>query len=278
LRAAREALDVAAGELAEAGCPSPRVDAEWLLAEALSVSRSELQADGTRELSPEIADAFRRAIARRAAREPLAYILGAWGFRRLELRVDRRVLIPRPETEVLVERSLALIAGIDRPRVLDIGVGSGAVALAIADEHAGAQVVATEHSTGALAVAEENRERLGLGDRVELIDGELFAGLAGPFDLVVSNPPYVEPAELDTLDPEVRDHEPREALVATGVTEAITARGHEVLVAGGALALEVADGKAVEVAVAFKESGYEGVTVTKDLAGRERIVDGRTRR
>ena len=96
---------MAAAELAEAGCPSPRVDAEWLLAEALSVSRSELQADGTRELSPEIAAGFRRAIARRAAREPLAYILGEWGFRRLELRVDSRVLIPRPETEVLVERS-----------------------------------------------------------------------------------------------------------------------------------------------------------------------------
>ncbi len=275
---AREALDVAAGELAEAGCPSPRVDAEWLLAEALSVSRSELQADGTRELSPEIAERFRRAIARRAAREPLAYILGEWGFRRLELRVDSRVLIPRPETEVLVERSLALLAGIDRPRVLDIGVGSGAVALAIADEHAGAQVVATDRSADALAVAEENRARVGLDGRVELVEGELFAGVAGPFDLVVSNPPYVDSADLDTLDPEVRDYEPREALVATGVTEAIAAGAPEVLVAGGALALEVADGKAAEVAALLDNGGYEEVTVTRDLAGRERIVDGRTRR
>jgi release factor glutamine methyltransferase len=275
---AREALDVAAAELAEAGCPSPRVDAEWLLAEALSVSRSELQADGRRELSPEVARAFRRAIARRTAREPLAYILGEWGFRRLELLVDSRVLIPRPETEVLVERSLALLAGIDRPRVLDIGVGSGAVALAIADEHAGAQVVATERSTDALAVAEENRARVGLDARVELVEGELFAGLAGPFDLVVSNPPYVDPADLDALDPEVRDYEPREALVATGVTEAIAAGAPEVLVAGGALALEVADGKAAEIAAALDESGYQEVTVTQDLAGRERIVDGRTRR
>ena len=275
---AREALDVAAAELAEAGCPSPRVDAEWLLAEALSVSRSELQADGTRELSPEIAAGFRRAIARRAAREPLAYILGEWGFRRLELRVDSRVLIPRPETEVLVERSLALLAGIDRPRVLDIGVGSGAVALAIADEHAGAQVVATDRSADALAVAEENRARVGLDGRVELVEGELFAGVDGPFDLVVSNPPYVESADLDSLDPEVRDYEPREALVATGVTEAIAAGAPEVLVAGGALALEVADGKAAEIAAMLENGGYEEVTVTRDLAGRERIVDGRTRR
>ena len=275
---AREALDAAAGELADAGCPSPRVDAEWLLAEALSVSRSELQADGTRELTPEIAGAFRRAITRRAAREPLAYILGEWGFRRLDLRVDSRVLIPRPETEVLVERSLALLAGTDRPRVLDIGAGSGAIALSIADEHAGAHVVATDPSAGALVVAEENRARLGFDGRVELVAGELFAGVAGPFDLVVSNPPYVDPAELDTLDPEVRDYEPREALVATGVAEAIVAGAPDVLVAGGALALEVADGKAAEIAAALDESGYRAVTVTHDLAGRERIVDGRTRR
>lgn len=275
---ARDALDVAAAELAEAGCPSPRVDAEWLLAEALSVSRSELQADGTRELSPEIAEGFRGAVARHAAREPLAYILGEWGFRRLELRVDSRVLIPRPETEVLVERSLALLAGIDRPRVLDIGVGSGAVALAIADEHARAQVVATDHSADALAVAEENRARVGLDGRVELVEGELFAGVDGPFDLVVSNPPYVDSADFDTLDPEVRDYEPREALVATGVTEAIAAGAPDVLVAGGALALEVADGKAAEIAALLENGGYEEVTVTRDLAGRERIVDGRTRR
>ena len=275
---AREALDAAAGELADAGCPSPRVDAEWLLAEALSVSRSELQADGTRELTPEVAGAFWRAIVRRATREPLAYILGEWGFRRLDLRVDSRVLIPRPETEVLVERSLALLAGIDRPRVLDIGVGSGAIALAIADEHAGAQVVATDRSADALAVAEENRANVGLEGRVELVEGELFAGVDGPFDLVVSNPPYVDPADLDTLDPEVRDYEPREALVATGVTEAIAAGAPEALVAGGALALEVADGKAAEIAATLDEGGYEEVTVTRDLAGRERIVDGRTRR
>jgi release factor glutamine methyltransferase len=269
---------MAAAELAEAGCPSPRVDAEWLLADALSVSRSELQADGTRELSPEIVKSFRRAIARRAAREPLAYILGEWGFRGLELCVDSRVLIPRPETEMLVERSLALLAGIDRPRVLDIGVGSGAVALAIADEHPGAQVVATDRSPDALAVAEENRARIGLDGRVELVEGALFAGVGGSFDLVVSNPPYVDSADLDTLDPEVRDYEPREALVATGVTEAIAAGAPEVLVAGGALALEVADGKATEIAGLLENGGYEEVTVTHDLARRERIVDGRTRR
>ena len=275
---AREALDVAAGELAEAGCASPRVDAEWLLADALRVSRSELQADGTRALTAEIAGAFRRAVARRTAREPLAYILGEWGFRRLELHVDSRVLIPRPETEVLVERSLALLAGIDEPHVLDIGVGSGAIALSIADEHPGAQVVATDPSTDALAVAEENRARVGLDERVELVHGELFVGLTRPFDLVVSNPPYVDPADFEALDPEVRLFEPREALVAAGVTEAIAAGAPDVLVPGGALALEVADSMAAEIAAELGESGYGAVTITRDLAGRERIVDGRTRR
>ena len=275
---AREALDVAAGELAEAGCASPRVDAEWLLADALGVSRSELHADGTRALTAEVAGAFRRAVARRAAREPLAYILGEWGFRGLELHVDSRVLIPRPETEALVGRSLELLAGIDEPDVLDIGVGSGAIALSIADEHPGARVVATDPSTDALAVAEENRARAGLDRRVELVQGELFAGLTGPFDLVVSNPPYVDPVDLDALDPEVRLFEPREALVATGVTEAIAAGAPDVLVPGGALALEIADSMAAEIAGALDESGYEEVTITRDLAGRERIVDGRTRR
>jgi release factor glutamine methyltransferase len=157
-------------------------------------------------------------------------------------------------------------------------VGSGAIALSIADEHPGAHVVATDPSAGALAVAEENRARTGLEERVELVQGDLFAGLTGPFDLVVSNPPYVEPAEIDALDSEVRDHEPREALVEAGVTEAITAGAPEVLVAGGALALEVADGNAAEVAAALDKRGYQEVTVTQDLAGRDRIVDGRTRR
>jgi release factor glutamine methyltransferase len=275
---AREALATAVRELAEAGCPSPRIDAEWLLADAMGISRSKLHADGARELTPEVTGAFRRAIGRRAAREPLAYILGEWGFRRLELRVDNRVLIPRPETEVLVERSLALLVGIDQPRVLDIGVGSGAIALSIADEHPGAQVIATDPSTGALAVAEENRTRLGLDERVELVQGELFAGLTGPFDLVVANPPYVDPADFHTLEPEVRVYEPREALLATGVTEAIAGGAPEVLLPGGALALEVADNMAAAIATALAENGYEEVTITRDLAGRERIVDGRATR
>jgi release factor glutamine methyltransferase len=274
---AREALASAQAELERAGCPSPRVDAEWLLADALGVTRTELYADGREPLAAAVAERFAAAVERRATREPLAYVLGEWGFRRLMLRVDSRVLIPRPETEVLVERCLQLLADEATPRVLDIGVGSGAIALAIADEHSGASVIATDSSPDALALAAENRAAAGLDDRVDLVEGELFAGLVGPFDLVVSNPPYVQPGEIDLLAPEVRDHEPRAALVATGVTERIAADAHRVLRPGGALALETADGSASDIASLLEGLGYEHVTTTADLAERERVVDGRTR-
>ena len=274
----REALAAAAAELERAGVPSPRVDAEWLLADALGVTRTALYADGTRPLPDEVQDVFRSQVERRARREPLAYILGEWGFRRLTLEVDPRVLIPRPETEVLVERCLALLDGIAEPRVLDIGVGSGAIALSIADEHPGARVVATERSLDALAVAAENRARVPGGDRVELVEGELFAGVEGPFNLVVSNPPYVPAADVAALEPEVRHWEPREALVAAGVTERIADGAPRVLRPGGALVLEVADGDAGRVAADLEARGYEQVTITPDLAGRERVVDGRARR
>jgi len=268
----RDLLVDATGELERAGVPSPRVDAEWLLAHALGVSRSQLYTNGA-EASAEKARLFRELVARRARREPLAYVLGEWGFRRLTLRVDPRVLIPRPETEVLVERCLALLADVAEPRVLDIGVGSGAIALAIVDEHPGARVVATDSSVDALAVAAENVARIGLP--VELVQGELFAGVEGPFDLVVSNPPYVALAEVGSLPTEVAGHEPRAALIDSGETDAIAEQALASLVPGGSLALEVADGKAQVVAQRLRGLGYEEVTIGEDLAGRERVVDGR---
>ena len=274
----RELLAFATAELERAGVPSPRVDAEWLLAEVLGISRTELYADGFRAPSAEQERRFEELVRRRASREPLAYVLGEWGFRGLVLRVDPRVLIPRPETESLVERCLELLADQAEPYVLDIGVGSGAIALAIADEHLGARVVATDNSPGALAVAEENRTRAGLGDRVDLIQGELFAGLDGPFDLVVSNPPYVKPEEVDQLEPEVARFEPREALVAHGVTEAIAERTLPRLAPGAPLVLEVADGEARDVAALLTSLGYDEVRIGEDLAGRERVVEGRAPR
>jgi release factor glutamine methyltransferase len=272
----RELLSGAAAELAQARCPSPDVDAQWLLAHVLGVTRTDLHGNGSRSLSAEDEQRFSELVARRAQREPLAYVLGEWGFRGLTLRVDRRVLIPRPETESLVERSLELIAGVPEPRVLDIGVGSGAIALAIVHEHPGARVVATDSSLDALAVAEENRSRAGLA--VDFLHGELFAGQEGPLDLVVSNPPYVAPDEIDQLEPEVAAWEPRTALVACGATEAIAEGAGDRLAPGGSLVLETADGEVGDVAELLGDLGYEDVSIGQDLGGRERIVDGRTPR
>ena len=272
---ARELLAAGTEELSRAGVPSPRVEAEWLLAHVLGVSRTQLYADGD-EAPADRERVFRALVARRATREPLAYVLGEWGFRRLTLRVDPRVLIPRPETEVLVARCLELIADLAEPRVLDIGTGSGAIALAIADEHPGARVTGTDSSADALAVASENVALTRLD--VELVEGELFAGLDGPFDLVVSNPPYVEPGDVAALPPEVGEHEPRAALIESGATEAIARHAARRLALGGPIAFEVADGKANEVADLLRAFGYEQVTIGEDLAGRERVVDGRTPR
>ncbi len=154
----REALSEGVAALEVAHCPSPRVDAEWLLAHVLGSTRTQLQLNGV-ALSDDELGRFRELVGRRTRREPLAYILGEWGFRRLTLAVDPRVLIPRPETEAVVERCLALIEGAAEPLVLDVGVGSGAIALAIADERPDARVVGTDSSREALAVAEENRLR-----------------------------------------------------------------------------------------------------------------------
>jgi release factor glutamine methyltransferase len=269
----QDAVRRVTAELEHAGCPSPRVDAEWLVADVIGGTRTDLYA-GARALTGSEARRLESLVERRRAREPLAYVLGEWGFRRLTLSVDSRVLIPRPETEVLVERCLELLQGVRRPRVLDIGVGSGAITLSIADERVDARVVATEISLGALEVAEENKRRLGLDGRVELRRGELLAGAEGPFDLVVSNPPYVGPEELDGLEPEVR-REPCEALVGVGRHAEIGRVAYDALRRGAALVLEVGDGQAAAVAASLRVLGYEHVGTTLDLAGQERVVEGR---
>jgi release factor glutamine methyltransferase len=271
----RDALREAEERLANAGVESPRVDAEFLLAHVLGTTRSELHADSRRELTEDEAAELDRLLARRAAREPLAYVLGEWGFRRLTLKVDPRVLVPRPETEVVVERCLARIAGLPEPRVLDVGTGSGAIALAIADEHPGARVTAIDASEDALAVAGENAARTGLA--VEFVQRDLFEGLPeGPWDIVVSNPPYIHDSEVEGLGPEVRDWEPRAAVVGAGTTEGVAKAARSVLRPGGALVLETAGERAEEVAELLRELGYVDVRVTDDLTGRSRVAEGVT--
>ena len=269
----RAALGRVEERLAAAGCDTPGVDAELLLAHVLGTTRSGVGADGLRLLTVGETTRLAALVERRAAREPLAYVLGEWGFRRLLLDVDPRVLVPRPETEIVVERCLSLIAGAEAPRVLDVGTGSGAIALSIADEHPGALVTGIDASKDALEVARGNCGRTGVP--VELAEWDLFGGLPeGPWGLVVSNPPYVRSGDLDRLPREVRDWEPRVALAAEGATEAVARGALPVLEPRGALVLEIADGDAGRVAGLLRELGYEDVVVTHDLTGRERVVEG----
>jgi len=262
--------------LARKGVPSPRVDAEHVVAKALGLTRLDLYLQYDRPLTEDETAACRELVRRRGTREPLAYILGEWGFRRLTLTVDDRALIPRPETEVVVERCLALLEGVEAPRALDVGTGTGAIALAIADERPDADVTAIDVSKDALELARENAERTGLASRVQLLLQDLDEGLPdGPYDLVVSNPPYVGPEEIDVLQPEVRDWEPREALVGEGMTGAVVTGATSVLAPGGALVLEVAEGTAERVSGLLAEAGFEEVAATADLAGRDRVVEGR---
>jgi release factor glutamine methyltransferase len=272
-----DALAAASARLAAAGIESARLEAELLLARACDdCARALLYAELHRELTPEQESAFEANVSRRVKREPLAYILGEWGFRRLTLKTDRRALIPRPETEVVVERALAHIRDEPDPEVLDVGTGTGAIALAIADEHSGARITAIDASAEALALAEENRKLTGVNGRVQIVEHDLTEGLGrSQFDLVVSNPPYVEPEDLPTLQPEVRDWEPHVALVASGATQAVARAATEALRPGGWLVLETAAGTGERIRELLQELGYERVTITPDLAGRDRVVEGK---
>ena len=257
---AREALTEAERRLAEAGVETPRVDAEWLVAQLLGTTRSGLAA----RLEDRV-DGLEPLLARRERREPLAYVLGEWGFRRLTLKTDARALVPRPETETLVERALVLAKGFERPRMLDVGVGSGAIALALKDERPDAQVTGVDVSADALALARENAERVGL--EVELRHGDGVTAAAEGWDVVVANPPYVE--SLDDAQPELR-WEPEVALVGRGEHERLAREAEARFVV-----LEVGDGEAPEVASMLVRLGYAEVAVTADLTGRDRVVEGR---
>jgi release factor glutamine methyltransferase len=266
----REALDSAVVALSAAGVDTPRLDAEVLLASALGVDRLALVTDRERRVEGPAVRAFQDAVRRRSVgREPVAYITGLKGFRHLDLHVDARVLIPRPETETLVEAALDLPRG---ARVVDVGTGSGAVALALADERPDLDVVATDTSADALAVARANAARLGL--EVAFVEGDLLAG-AGAVDAVVSNPPYV--ADSATLAPEIARHEPPAALYAGADGLTVIRR----LVAAAAasparfVALEVGMGQAADVAGVLRAAGFGSVQTRHDLAGIERVVTGR---
>lgn len=261
-----------------AGIDSPVIDARLLLEKGADVARIEIITDPRRALTQAQVDAVETLVARRLKREPVAHIVGYKAFWTLNLRVSRDVLIPRPETELLVEAALAMIAPDQEARVLDLGVGSGAILLSVLNDRPNARGVGVDASEAALLVARANAEALGLGDRIELRQGDWCAGLAESFDLVLSNPPYIPTGDIDGLQPEVSQHEPRLALDGgpdgLDAYRTIIAQLPKVLRPGGALALEVGAGQADAVAALATAAGLNILPHKADLAGIDRVVSG----
>jgi release factor glutamine methyltransferase len=283
-RAAGAAIAAASARLARAGVTSARLDAELLMAAALGVSRTAVIV-GTPAIDAAALGRFERMVARRAAREPLAYILGQREFFSLDFAVLPGVLIPRPETETVVEAALDFLSRRSSATVLDIGTGSGAIAIAIAKHAPGARITAVDVSKVSLEVADDNAQRHRCSDRIAFLEGDCFSALDGngsPFDLIVSNPPYIAEAELAALAPEVRDFEPRIALeggcdglefyrkIASGLVRW--------LVDGGEVILEVGAEQADAVDTMMRTAGCETSERLRDLSGIERVVRSRRAR
>lgn len=266
-----ELLGAAAAKLEAAGCEASRLDAEVLLAHLLGLSRAELLADPERELDEQQVGAFAGLVRRRGRdREPVAYITGRRGFRHIELRVDPRVLVPRPETELLVECALALASG---TRVLDVGTGSGAVALALKAEREDLSVAASDLSAAALAVARENRALLGLD--VSLLHADLLDGVPDEFEAVLCNPPYVAETERPSLAPEIVRHEPPDALFAGPDGLAVIRRLADQLADRPRVrfaAIELGAGQSVQARAIFAAAGFGSLRLARDLAGVERVL------
>jgi release factor glutamine methyltransferase len=277
----RRWLEFGARLLAEAGIENAALDASLLLAEACGVERVQLLV-GSFDVKPAQVVRFKSMLARRAVREPLAYILGRKEFFSLELLISPDVLIPRPETETLVETALLWARAHSVERILELGTGSGAIALALAWHLPQAQIIATDISESALAIAVRNARRLGCAERVEFRRGDWWSALDNidgkpqSFDMVLANPPYVAQGELARLAPEVREHEPKIALLS-GVDGlacfrkiACGLRAH--LASGGYAAFEVGLGQAEQVAQICRDSGAHSTRLFRDLAGIERVV------
>ena len=274
--AVRDALQGAVTAIAAAGCETPRLDAELLLADVLGVGRERLLTDRELVVAGPAVRAYQNAVRRRAVqREPVAYILGRRAFRELELRVDRRALVPRPETELLVEVGLTLPEG---AAVLDLGTGSGAVALALAHERPDLDVWGSDVSEAALELARANGERLGLG--VRWLHADLLEGVPDRFGAVLANPPYVAESERASLAPEIVRHEPPGALFAgADGLDLIRRLAHEL--AGRErielVALEVGQGQAQKAGSLLADAGFGLLSYEHDLGGIKRVAIGRRR-
>lgn len=300
----KAALDWTVGYLERKGDANPRVSAEWLMAEATGLSRIELYVNFEKPLSLDERAVLHDYVARRGAGEPLQLISGTAPFRYLTLKVAPGVLIPRPETEVLVSEALAELAlprvadhvrsgeegeeevvsaELPEVRVLDVCTGSGCIACAVASEYPAARVVALDIAPEALALARENAELVGVGDRVDVRESDLCAAVRpdeqGLFDLVISNPPYVPSAVVDGLDAEVADYEPRLALDGgedgLDLFRRLLPEAQACLRSGGVLVVELFEGHLDEAARLAQEQGFASVRVANDLAGRPRVLVAR---
>ena len=277
----RTILHQATLDIAASGSPTPRLDAEVLLMRCLGIDRLQLCMNPDRELPDRDSHRFACWIGRRVRGEPVAYIVGEKEFWSLRFEVGPGVLIPRPETECLVEEVLRLFRPPgDGLRILDIGTGSGAIAVALARELPAARVVATDLSPEAISMAGKNARRHGVSDRMVLVQGDLLAAVSGDFDVICSNPPYIPEDRYDELPRGIRDFEPREALMAGAngmdVCRRIIREGFNILKNGGRIFLEIGEGQRAPVEAVFREAGgYQEIRFRKDYGGIDRVVSAR---
>jgi release factor glutamine methyltransferase len=274
-----KAWTAAKDRLKEAGIDQPSIDARLMLEVAADVSRTEIVTDPYRELSAEQEATLEDYLSRRARREPVSHIIGRKGFWKILLQVNKNVLTPRPETEVIVDEVLKAFPEAMHFNMLDLGVGSGTILLAVLAERPAAKGLGVDASAEALAVARDNAASLDLNTRAAFLHGDWTAGLGdATFDLVVSNPPYIPTADIDTLEPEVRDHEPRLALDggADGLDayRLLAPEILRVLKPGGMFAVEIGFDQSKAVEALFHQAGGQEVRTVKDLSTHDRVVTG----
>ncbi len=276
----REILNDTTRLLEDAGIPSARLDAEVLLAFCLKNDRLEFLKNPEMRISKSRLAVFKKLVSRRIKSEPMAYLTGRKEFWSFVLEVNKDVLIPRPDTEIIVEEALDIAKAINQPSILDIGTGSGAIALALATELPESKITATDISAAALRIAKKNTHTLNLEKQIEFLEGDLFAPVEGLFDIIVSNPPYISAAEYIELPAGVRNFEPRIALFAgqTGVEfyEKLIYQSGNYLKQDGWLLLEIGAPQAEKIRDIMQERGFfENITVRQDYAGHDRVIRGR---
>ena len=282
----RETITKSSAFLDAKGVPDAAVAAELLAARLLRTGRGTLAAHLDKDVGEKYIEAMRRGLARLAKGEPVQYVIGEWDFRHLTLKCDRRALIPRPETEELVTRVLAFLSsggrtGGDVPLVVDVGTGTGAIILSLAQEYRGeAAFLGTDVSEDAIALAQENAAKCGLANRVKFAVADGLDDFDEPecVDVIVSNPPYIESAVCDTLDPRVRDYEPRLALDG-GVSgldfyDRYLGDALNILKPGGAVFFEIGEGQGAALAKLMADYGFGEVKIEKDFAGHDRYASG----